>query len=139
MITADLNALELIQNTAPSKPDQRCRVAFPLQWMHGTKECATVYFELNPEEEVGSHTDSAEEILLVMEGSVEATVGKETIRAEKGQMVLVPKMEPHNVRNIGSSTAKLLGFFGGANSIVATFANGWGPEEVHTVDTAALG
>jgi quercetin dioxygenase-like cupin family protein len=138
MITADLNSLELVDSVAKSKPDQRCRVAFPLQWMHGTKDCATVYFELDPQEEVGSHTDSAEEILLVLEGSVEATVGDETVRAEKGQLVLVPKMEPHNVKNIGSTTAKLFGFFGGANSIVATFEHGWGPEEAHTVDTAAF-
>ena len=138
MITADLNSLELVENVAKNNPGQRCRVTFPLQWMHGTKDCATVYFELDPQEEVGSHTDSAEEILLVMEGNVEATVGDETVQAEKGQLVLVPKMVPHNVRNVGSGTVRILGFFGGANSIVATFEHGWGPEEAHVVDTAAF-
>lgn len=138
MITADLNSLELIEEVATNKPGQRCRSAFPLLGMHGTKDCATVYFELDPQDEVGSHTDSAEEILLVLEGSVEATVGDETVRAEKGQLVLVPKMVPHNVRNLGGNTAKIFGFFGGANSIVATFEHGWGPEEVRIFDTAAF-
>lgn len=138
MTTADLNTLTLMENVAPSKPGQRCRVAFPLLWMHGTQDSATVYFELDPQEEVGSHTDSAEEILLVLDGSVEATVGDETVKAEKGQLVLVPKMVPHNVKNTGSSTARLFGFFGGANSIVATFEHGWGPEGERIFDTAAL-
>ena len=138
MITANLNSLELVQEEGTHRPQQRCRSSFPLLGVHGTKDCATVYFELDPQDEVGSHTDSAEEILLVMAGSVEATVGDETLRAEKGQLVLVPKMIPHNVRNVGSSTAKILGFFGGSNSIVATFEHGWGPEETKVFDTAAL-
>ena len=139
MTTANLNSLELVQEEDTHRPQQRCRSAFPLLGMHGTKDCATVYFELDPQDEVGSHTDSAEEILLVMEGSVEATVGDETSRAEKGQLVLVPKMVPHNVRNVGNSTAEILGFFGGANSVVATFEHGWGPEEIYVFDTAAIG
>lgn len=139
MITANLNSLELVQEQGTHRPQQRCRSGFPLLGMHGTKDCATVYFELDPQDEIGSHTDSAEEILLVMEGSVEATVGDETLQAEKGQLVLVPKMVPDNIRNVGSSTAKILGFFGGANSIVATFEHAWGPEEAYFFDTAAMG
>lgn len=105
---------------------------------HGAKDSATVYVELDPGEELGTHTDSAEELLLVLEGAIEATVGNEKAVASKGQLVLVPRMEPHNFRNIGTEKAKVLGFFGGANNIVATFDQTWWPTGSNRVDTAAM-
>jgi quercetin dioxygenase-like cupin family protein len=34
-----------------------------------------VYFELEPGKELGAHTDSAEEIVYIIDGTVEATIG----------------------------------------------------------------
>ncbi|MCB0566435.1 MAG: cupin domain-containing protein [Phaeodactylibacter sp.] len=138
MITADLNKLELTEFIAKEKPGQRCKATFPLLGAHGSKDSATVYVELDPGEELGTHTDSAEELLLILEGSIEATVGNEKAVASKGQLVLVPRMEPHNFRNIGTGKAKVLGFFGGANNIVATFDQTWWPTGSNRVDTAAM-
>jgi quercetin dioxygenase-like cupin family protein len=42
----------------------------------GTKSGAATYFELEPGKEVGAHTDSAEEIAYIVDGTIEATVGK---------------------------------------------------------------
>jgi quercetin dioxygenase-like cupin family protein len=137
MITTDLNKLELNEFIARGNPGQRCRATFPLLGAHGTKDSATVYIELDPQEELGNHTDSAEELLLILEGSVEVTVRDEKSRASKGQIAVVPKMVPHNIRNIGSEKAKVLGFFGGANNIVATFEQIWSPTESNIVDTSA--
>ncbi|EMR01553.1 cupin domain-containing protein [Cesiribacter andamanensis] len=139
MIVVDLNTHPLEADQAPQNPSQKGRTCFPLSWMQGARDCATVYFELDPGYEIGSHTDSAEEILLVMEGTVEATVGDESRRAEKGQLVLVPKMVPHNVKNIGNSTARILGFFGGSNAVVSSFEWGWGVDEIRVIDTATFG
>lgn len=138
MITADLNQLELNEFTAPAKPGQRCKAAFPMLGAHGTESSATVYVELDPKEELGAHTDSAEEILLILQGAVEATVGREKQLATKGQLVLVPKMVPHNVKNVGTEPARFIGFFGGANHIVATFDEVWSPTGSNTVDTSAM-
>lgn len=138
MITADLNQLELNEFIAPDKPGQRCKATFPMLGAHGTQSSATVYVELDPQEELGTHTDSAEEILLILEGTVEATVGEESQIATKGQLVLVPQMVPHNVKNAGNVPVKFIGFFGGANHIVATFEQVWLPTGSNMVDTSAM-
>jgi quercetin dioxygenase-like cupin family protein len=138
MISTDLNKLELNEFIAKNNPGQRCRATFPLLGAHGTKNSATVYVELDPNEELGTHTDSAEEILLVLDGTIEAVIGDEKCTASKGHLILVPEMQPHNFRNTGTNKARVLGFFGGANNIVATFEQKWWPVESNTVDTAAL-
>jgi mannose-6-phosphate isomerase-like protein (cupin superfamily) len=138
MITTDLNTIELTEFIAKANPGQRCKATFPLLGAHGTKDIATVYIVIDPDEKLGNHMDSAEEMLLVLEGEVEVTVGSETGRLSKGQLAVVPKMVPHDINNTGGVTARILGFFGGANNIVATFDEVWSPTESNTVDTSLL-
>jgi quercetin dioxygenase-like cupin family protein len=138
MLKVDLNNLELNEFIAKENPGQRCLATFPMLGAHGTSESATVFVQLDPGEELGTHTDSAEELLLVLEGTIEAQVGDEKAVAEKGELVHVPKMVPHNFKNAGTGISKVLGFFGGANNIIATFDNKWWPTESNTVDTAAV-
>ena len=136
MITSDLNQLELTEFTAKTRARQRCRATFPLLGAHGTVDTATVYFELAPGDELGSHTDSAEELLLIYSGEAEVTVGNETSKLSKGQLAVVPKLVPHNLRNKGSETVKVLGFFGGANNIVSVFEDVWMPIGSNVVSTS---
>jgi quercetin dioxygenase-like cupin family protein len=96
-----------------------------------------VYFELDPGNELGSHTDSAEEILLIMAGKVEVTVGDEKAVVEAPSLALVPTMVPHNLRNLGAERAKVAGFFP-ARYIVATFDNAWLPDNNNVVDTEQI-
>ncbi|MCB0281579.1 MAG: cupin domain-containing protein [Calditrichae bacterium] len=138
MIKVDLNKLELNEFIAKENPGQRAKATFPMLGAHGTKNSATVFVQLDPNEELGKHTDSAEELLLILEGTIEAEIGDEKGVASKGELVLVPKMVPHNFKNIGEDTVKVLGFFGGANNIVATFENVWWPTESNMVDTSAV-
>jgi quercetin dioxygenase-like cupin family protein len=88
---------------------------------------------------LGRHTDSAEELIFILEGDVEAEVGGETAKIQAGSIALVPVMVPHNIKNTGNKTAKVLGFFGGANNIVATFEETLAPINVNVVDTAKMG
>jgi quercetin dioxygenase-like cupin family protein len=76
-----------------------------------------VYFELPPGAHCGRHTDSAEEILLIMDGEAEIDVGDETGRLHAGGLALAPAMEPHDVRNVGETTLKVLGFFSSATLV----------------------
>jgi quercetin dioxygenase-like cupin family protein len=139
MTTVNLNQLELMEFTGKDKPTQHCRATFPMLGAHGTQQSATVYFEIEPGDNLGRHTDSAEELLLILEGEVEVTIGEETSLALKDTIALVPQMVPHDLRNIGNSTAKVLGFFGGANNIIATFDEVWLPTHSNTVNTAQAG
>lgn len=138
MTTVNLNQLELTEFTGKDNPKQHCRATFPMLGAHGTQSSATVYFELEPGDELGRHTDSAEELLLILDGEVEVSVGEEKGKASQGTIALVPKMVPHDLRNIGSKTARILGFFGGANNIIATFDEVWLPTHSNMVDTAQV-
>lgn len=138
MTSINLNELELNEFIGKEDSKQHCKATFPLVGFHGSKEIATVYFEIEPGDNLGRHTDSAEELLVVLDGKAEASVGKEKQEAGKGTMVLVPKMVPHDIKNIGSSTLKVLGVFGGANNIVATFDKAILPSESNIVNTAMI-
>jgi quercetin dioxygenase-like cupin family protein len=137
MITTNLNSLTLAEFQGKNHPELHCRATFPLVEALGTKNSTLVYFELKSGNSLGRHTDSEEEVLLILDGEVEVTVGEEQDRLAKNEIALVPKMAPHNVRNVGAGTAKVLGFFGSKN-IVATFDAPWLPADSNIVDTAQV-
>jgi quercetin dioxygenase-like cupin family protein len=83
-------------------PTMRIRVNFPFYVGTGTKSTAVVYFEIEPGCRLGTHTDSAEEIVLILEGEAEATVGDERGRVSAGEMAVLPAMVPHGFRNVGT-------------------------------------
>lgn len=138
MTTVNLDELELNEFTAKEDATQHCRATFPLVGAHGSEKIATVYFELEPGERLGTHTDSAEELLVVLSGNVEVTVGDETSVASPNTVALVPELVPHDIKNVGASRARVLGVFGGANHIVATFDKEWLPTNSRVVSTALL-
>lgn len=139
MQVVDLKSIELNDFVAKDNENQKCSATFPMFGLHGTESTATVYFELEPGKNLGRHTDSCEEILFILEGDVEVTVGDETAKAKAGSIALVPVMVPHDIKNIGDTRVKVLGFFGGANNIIATFDNEWLPTESNYIDTSAMG
>ena len=101
-------------------------VTFPFSSATGAADTAAVYQVYEPGGVLPEHTDSAEEWLLVLEGTVEATVGDETGILEAGQLALVPAIVPHSARNIGDGPARILGFFG-ASTNVAHFSEELAP------------
>ncbi len=137
MISVKLDDLELHETWTENDPTQRCRSTFPLVGALGTENSAAVYFELAPGDHLGRHTDSAEEVLLILQGTVQVSVGDEEGRVSQGEIALVPTMVPHDLRNVGDDTAKVLGFFGSPN-IVATFDEVWLPDDTRVIDTEAM-
>ena len=101
-------------------PTMRVKVNFPFFLGTGTKNTAVVYFEIEPGHRLGTHTDSAEEILLVLDGTAEVSLGDEQGQISAGEMAVVPAMVPHGLRNVGDETARFVGFFS-SNVVVATF------------------
>jgi len=137
MITVNLNKLELKESWGENDATRHARATFPLVGALGTENSTLVYFELDPGKSLGRHTDSVEEILLILAGTAEVTVGKEQGRLAQGEIALVPTMAPHDLRNVGQETAKVLGFFGEAN-FVATFDVPFLPDHVSVFDTAKI-
>ena len=75
MIAERIEDLELMEGWYEDDPTMRVKVNFPFFLGTGTKNTAVVYFEIEPGYRLGTHTDSAEEILLVLEGEVEVSLG----------------------------------------------------------------
>ncbi len=115
MLKVDLAAM------SPPERFEGLRADFPISSAEGTAATALVYIELEPGAELPEHRDSAEELLLVLEGEVEASVGEESGPLRTGELAVVPAMTPHGLRNLGHRRARVVGFFGGSTN-VATFA-----------------
>lgn len=138
MLTVNLNKMDLTEFIGKTNRQKHCWASFPLFGALGTKNSAAVYFELEPGDSLGRHTDSAEESLLVLDGAVEVNVGEEKAKLSRGEIAVAPKMVPHDLRNVGKEKARVLGFFGGANNIVATFDEVWLPTNTNVVDTTQM-
>jgi quercetin dioxygenase-like cupin family protein len=117
MLTVDLDRVELQDNSTAGGP---IRVAFPFHSAAGTGSTAAVLFELEPGSALATHTDSAEEVLHVLEGDAEAEIGDELGLLREGELAVVPAMAPHSLRNVGEGTLRVLGIFSSA-TLVATF------------------
>ncbi len=134
MKTADFTNLELMEAWYENDPSMRITVNFPFFAATGNESSSVVYFEIEPGRYLGTHTDSAEEILFILSGKVEATVAGETGTLSSGQAAVVPAMAPHEVRNLGREKARCVGFFA-ASTVVSTFDQPMMPFGQHAVGT----
>jgi quercetin dioxygenase-like cupin family protein len=137
MIVVNLRQLELQEEWSEQDPSERLRSAFALHKGMGSEHASVVYFELEPGGAVGTHTDSAEEVVLVLEGEVQVALGDEQGKLTTGEFALVPAMVPHSVRNTGTGKARAIGFFAGAH-VVSTFEQPLLPSGLRVFDTDEL-
>ena len=66
------------------------------------------------------HTDSAEEVAVVISGVAEIEVGGERARVGAGGVALVPKDVPHEVRNAGEGTLRFMAVYA-STDVVTTY------------------
>src|SRR6476646_7800170 len=114
MQAVNTNTYQLIER-APG-----LRVGFPVHSATGTASTATVLFEIDPDAELPVHTDSAEELLIVLAGRAAARVGDEVGEISAGDVAVVPPMAPHGLRNVGDDVVRVLGTFS-ASTVISTF------------------
>ena len=111
MLTVQPGEIEVEERWYESDPTMRFKIALPFNAETGNKDSAVGYFEVEPGNAQPTHTDSAEEILLCLEGRVKVTLGNERSQISAGEMALVPAMVPHALRNGGTETVRVVGFF----------------------------
>jgi quercetin dioxygenase-like cupin family protein len=110
------------------------RAAWPVHRGIGARSTAAVYFELDPGSHLGTHIDSAEEVLVVLDGEVDVVVGEERRRVSAGGMAVVPAETPHDVIGVGELTARVAGVFS-ASTIVSVFDDEWVPYGTRVLGT----
>jgi len=137
MITVQLTELDLLESWQEECPESRTRASFPLVGMSDTKSLGVVYFEVEPGNMLASHTDSQDEILVLLSGSGEGTIGEETGQLRAGALVFIPAMVPHWFRNTGTETLHCVGIFAGAN-VVSTFEHALQPMGMRVLEHQAL-
>ncbi len=117
MITARPTELNMIEATYKDDPRMRVRFNWPVFAGTGAANSSVVYGEIEPGDHLGIHQDSSEEVLLVLEGTADATVGDETGRLSAGQLAVVAALVPHGLANVGDRKLRYLGFFPSATSV----------------------
>lgn len=134
MVTTNLNEVELHEGWWDSDPERlRTHFALPMSWATGNASTSVLYVELAPGCGPGRHTDTPEELLLVVEGEVEVELGDEKDVLGPGGVALIPSMVPHRFENVGSTKARVVGFFS-SNVVIAEFE-----EPVQPIGQRAVG
>ena len=80
----------------------------------------TSLLEVPPGCRLPRHTDSAEETIVVVDGTAAVTVGDEDGQVPAGGVALVPECVPHEVRNAGDGTLRFVALYAN-NDVVTTY------------------
>jgi quercetin dioxygenase-like cupin family protein len=134
MHTVQTRELDLTPANHRDDPANVVRAAWPVHRGTGARSTAAVYFELQRGTRLGTHTDSAEEVLVVLEGEVEIVVGDERRRAAAGTLTIIPAEVPHDVIGAGGTPARVAGVFP-SNTIVSVFDHEWEPYGTRVLGT----
>lgn len=133
MIAANLGELELLEGFDANDPTMRARFGFPITGVTGSQSCTSVYIEIDPGNWAGMHQDITDEVAYVLAGEGEGIIGDATAPVKAGDIVLLPRMVPHGLRNTGRETLRILTFLPGA-----TLAQVW-DREVQPIGTKIIG
>ncbi len=111
MIRVRLDELELLETWAEDDTQIGPKFAAAISAENGSASTQVVYFTLEPGKTVGRHAHSADETLLVLEGTLEVSMGDDRQRLSAGELALIPAGVVHDTPNAGSGTLRGVVFF----------------------------
>ena len=114
MFTAKFNELELLDTWAQEDSGIGVKFAPALSLASGTTRTQVVYVNVEPGMRLGRHSHNAEEILLILEGTMELSMGGEQQQLSAGEVALIPAGMIHDQLNVGSETVRCVAFFSSA-------------------------
>lgn len=118
MFSCNLDTLELDEESLEEDDSANWLASFPFntegpgESIGDSDSLSVVYNELQPGTYLGAHTDSATEVLVVLDGTVEIEIGDVSRTVSSYELVLIPAGSQHSVTNVGAKTARLFGCFG---------------------------
>ena len=134
MHTVQTQQLDLLPAHHRDDETNVVRAAWPLHHGTGSLSTAAVYFELERGKRLGRHTDSTEEVLVVLAGEVDVIVGDERRSMQAGAMAVVPAEAPHDVVGTGDGIARVTGVFP-SSTVVSVFDDEWLPYGTRVLGT----
>jgi mannose-6-phosphate isomerase-like protein (cupin superfamily) len=135
MICVDPRQVEFSDAWQEEDPRARWRSAAGHSPSTGARDSGSSLLEVEPGHHLPRHTDSAEEIVVVLSGEAEVVVGEERSRLAAGGLALVPKCVPHEVHNAGDDVLRFAAVYAEPD-VVTTYERVVQPDgsnERHTV------
>ncbi|HVE75248.1 MAG TPA: cupin domain-containing protein [Actinomycetota bacterium] len=120
MIVAKLGDHPIDLLNPADQEDAKFQAGWAMFYATGNLATSALLTVLEPGGRIPTHSDSAEEIILVLEGTIEAQVGDEKTTLEAGMMGVNPALELHSMVNVGTTTSRVVGFMA-SNAIVSEF------------------
>ena len=107
----------LSEQWVEGRPDLRWRSTLGTTPEDGAKASSTSLLEVEPGCALPRHTDSAEEVVVVVSGAAEVEVGGERERVGAGGVALVPKDVPHQVHSVGDEPLRFVAVYAGIDVV----------------------
>ena len=76
-----------------------------------TVDCTLHYSTIKPGAGAPLHTHETDELIVVLEGSIEGRIGNSSKVVRVNQTMVIPKGIPHGFSAVGPDTSKALAFF----------------------------
>ncbi len=77
MFTAQLDQLKLFESWSQENPKLASKSAIALSSRGGSASTQVFYIVCEPHKRIGRHVHSAEEVLLILQGTAEVSIGDE--------------------------------------------------------------
>jgi quercetin dioxygenase-like cupin family protein len=113
----DLDGLELEEAWIEDDETGRWRSASAHTAEHGASATGSSLLEVPPGCRLPRHTDSVEEVIVLLAGEAEVMVGDERDEVSAGAIALVPADVPHEVRNTGEVPLRFLAMYAGTDVV----------------------
>lgn len=111
MIVVDSGRLELSDSWQDGDETARWRSGPGHSPSQGARSSGSSLLEVDPGNRLPRHTDSAEEMIVVLTGTAEIHVADEHARVEAGGLAVVPKLVPHEVCNAGEGVLRFAAIY----------------------------
>lgn len=102
---------DLADSWVEGRPDLRWRSTLGTTPEGGARASSTSLLEVDPGCALPRHTDSAEEVVVVVQGTAEVEVDGERATVEAGGVALVPEDVPHQVANAGDELLRFVAVY----------------------------
>jgi len=120
LVAKSLEGTDLQDAWIDDDPSARWRSASGHGPDEGAAASGSSLLEVNAGQRLPRHTDSAEETIVVVEGTASVILDDEPQELGAGAVALIPEGVPHEVRNAGDSTLRFVAVYA-ATDVVTTY------------------